>query len=155
MSASELNESGPNKTARPCSLLRRTGAMIYDGLVLVAIWMVGTAAIVIVGNTGIDSGEPVYQLYLLVLAFAYFHASWRRIGQTLGMRTWRIWLEVDEQPVTIARSLLRFLGGLAAIATMGLGFAWSLARRDRRAWPDLVSGTRLVYRPRLGKGTSK
>lgn len=147
MSVSELNEFGPNKTARPCSLLRRAGAMIYDGLVLVAIWMVGTAAIVIVGNTGIGSGTPAYQLYLLVLAFAYFHASWRRIGQTLGMRTWRIWIEVDEQPLTITRSLLRFLGGLAAIATLGLGFAWALARRDRRAWPDLVSGSRLVHRP--------
>jgi uncharacterized RDD family membrane protein YckC len=118
--------------------------MIYDGLVLVAIWMVGTAVIVIVGNRGIDSGNLLYQLYLLMLAFAYFHLSWRRIGQTLGMRTWRMWIDTGDRPLTLARSLLRFVGGLASIATFGLGFVWAQARSDRRAWPDLASGSRLV-----------
>jgi len=119
--------------------------MIYDGLVLVAIWMVGTAVVVIVGNRGIDSGNLLYQLYLLLLAFGYFHLSWQRIGQTLGMRTWRIWLDPGDQPLTLARSLRRFVAGLASIATLGLGFAWALARSDRRAWPDLASGSRLVH----------
>jgi len=120
--------------------------MLYDGLILVAIWMLGTALIVIVGNGGIDSGNILYQLYLLTLAFAYFHASWR-IGQTLGMRTWRIWIDADDQPLTVGRSLLRFLGGLASLATLGLGFAWALTRHDRRAWPDMFSGSRLVSKP--------
>lgn len=147
MHVSELNAPGPDESTEPCSLLRRIGAMIYDGLAVIAIWMVGTAAIVIVGNAGIDSGNLLYQLFLLGLAFAYFHASWR-IGQTLGMRTWRIWIDAGDRPLSVARSLLRFLGGLAAIATLGLGFFWALARRDRRAWPDLASGSRLVCRPR-------
>lgn len=120
--------------------------MLYDGLVLIAIWMVGTAIIVIASNDGIDSGNPAYRVYLLALAFAYFHASWR-IGQTLGMRSWRIWIEAGDGPVTLSRSLLRFLGGLASFATLGLGFAWALLRRDRRGWPDLASGSRLIHRP--------
>lgn len=118
--------------------------MAYDGLALIAIWMLGTAVIVIVGNRGIDSGNVLYQLYLLGLAFVYFHLGWQRIGQTLGMRTWRIRIDPGDRPFTIARSLLRFAGGLASIATLGLGFAWALVRRDRRAWPDLASGSRLV-----------
>lgn len=118
--------------------------MIYDGLALVAIWMLGTAVIVIVGNRAIDSGNLLYRIYLLLLAFAYFDLSWRRIGQTLGMRTWRIRIDPGDRPFTLARSLLRFAGGLASIATLGLGFAWALVRRDRRAWPDLASGSRLV-----------
>lgn len=146
MGVSELNESGSTNSARPCSFVRRVGAMTYDGLVLVAIWMVGTAVIVIVGNRGIDSGNLLYQFYLLLLAFVYFHLSWQRIGQTLGMRSWRIWIDAGDRPLTLAQSLLRFLGGLASIATLGLGFAWALARSDRRAWPDLASGSRLVHR---------
>lgn len=150
MSVSELNEPAPTDPIRPCSLLRRAGAIIYDGLVLIAIWMVGTAVIVIVGNRGIDSGNLWYQTYLLMLAFVYLDLSWRRVGQTLGMRTWRIWIDAGDRPFTPARSLRRFLGGLASIATLGLGFAWALARRDRRAWPDLASGSRLVHRPAGG-----
>jgi len=121
--------------------------MVYDALALVAVWMIGTAMIVVVGNRGIESGNPLFQLYLLLLAFVYFHLSWQRIGQTLGMRTWRIWIEPDTHPFTLTRSLLRFAGGLASIATLGLGFVWSLGRVDRRAWPDLVSASRLVHRP--------
>lgn len=147
MSVFELNESAGTDAARPCSLLRRAGAMIYDALVVLAIWMLGTAVIVIVGNRGIDSGNLLFQIYLLLLAFAYFHASWRRAGQTLGMRSWRIWIDTGDRPITLATSLRRFLAGLASIASLGLGFAWSLTRTDRRAWPDLASGTRLVYRP--------
>lgn len=119
--------------------------MIYDGLVLVAIWMIGTAVIVLATNTGIDSGNLLYQLYLLLLAFAYFHLSWQRIGQTLGMRTWRIWIDPGGRPLTLRRTLLRFAGGLASVATFGLGFAWALVRNDRRAWPDLASGSGLVH----------
>ncbi len=145
MTVSELNETAPGDSSRPCSLLRRVGAMIYDGLVLIAIWMIGTAVIVITTNRGIDSGKLLYQLYLLLLAFGYFHLSWQRIGQTLGMRTWRIWIDPGNRPFTLARSLLRFVGGLASIATLGLGFVWALIRSDRRAWPDLASGSRLVH----------
>jgi uncharacterized RDD family membrane protein YckC len=30
---------------------------------------------------------------------------------------------------------------------LGLGFFWVLFDRDRRAWHDRLSGTRLVFRP--------
>lgn len=136
-----------NPSRQVCSLPRRVAAITYDGLALVAIWMVGTAVIVMVGNRGIDSGNLFYQLYLLALAFAYFHASWLRVGQTLGMRTWRLWIEADEPPFTLAHSLRRFAAGLASIATLGLGFAWALGRNDRRGWPDLLSRSRLFYYP--------
>ncbi len=144
MSVFELNETEPAKSPRPCSLVRRVGAMIYDGLVLVGIWMVGTAVIVLVGNRGVESGNLAYQLYLLLLAFAYFHLSWQRLSQTLGMRAWRIRIDPGDRPLTLGRSLRRFFVGLASIATLGLGFAWALSRPDRRAWPDLASGSRLV-----------
>lgn len=145
MSVSELNES-----ARACSLARRLGAMVYDGLVLVAIWMVGTAIIVISIGRGVDSGNPAFQAYLLALGFFYFHASWSRIGQTLGMRSWRVWLDPGPAPFGLYRSLLRFMAGLASLALLGLGFAWALVRSDGRAWPDLASRSRLVYRPNRG-----
>lgn len=118
--------------------------MIYDGLLLIGVWMVGTAiALPFVGGR-IDGANPLFRLYLLLLAFAYFDLSWRRAGQTLGMRAWRIRLQGARQPFTMLDSLRRFAGGLASLATLGFGFAWSLLREDRRAWPDLASNSVLV-----------
>lgn len=129
--------------------------MFYDGLVLIAIWMVGTSVVVIVGNSEIGSGNPLFQVYLLALAYVYFHVSWRRAGQTLGMRAWRIRIDAGDGPMTPAQSLLRVLAGLASIAPLGLGFAWALARDDRRAWPDLASGSRLLVVPARGSAAQE
>lgn len=153
MNDSELDEIETINVSDSCSLLRRIGAMLYDGLVLVAIWMIGTAVVVVIGDREIDGGNLLYQLYLLALAFVYFHLSWKRIGQTLGMRTWRVRVDPGDRPFTLARSLLRFLGGMASIGTLGLGFAWALMRTDRRAWPDLISDSRLVVLPTPGSAT--
>jgi len=119
--------------------------MIYDAVIVIAIWMIGTAVIVIFANRAIDSGNWWFQSYLLILAFVYFHISWSRIGQTLGMRTWRIRLDPGQEPFGLFRSLLRFLAGPVSLAPLGLGFVWVLLRADRRGWPDLVSSSRLVY----------
>lgn len=139
--------SGMNDEPMPCSLARRAAAMVYDGLVVVAIWMVGAAAVVIPAGAGIAGGNPLFQLYLLALAFGYFHSSWRLVGQTLGMRAWRVWLDPGPRPFGAGRGLARFAAGAASLVTLGLGYFWALGRDDHRAWPDLASGSRLVHRP--------
>lgn len=143
--------SAPNEASPACSPGRRVAAMIYDALILVAIWMVAAAIVVVATGKPVESGNSLFRLYLIVLAFLYFHASWSRAGQTLGMRAWRIWLEPGPRKFTVARSLQRFLAGLVSWLLLGLGFAWALTRSDRRAWSDLASGSRLVVRPGNGR----
>jgi uncharacterized RDD family membrane protein YckC len=120
--------------------------MVYDGLILIALWMVAATAIVVPAGGSVDGGETWFRLYLLAVAFGYLHFCWARLGQTLGMRTWRIRLDAGDRPFSLWRGLLRFAAGLASLATLGLGFAWALGRSDRRAWPDLASGSRLEVR---------
>jgi uncharacterized RDD family membrane protein YckC len=146
MSVSKTSEAYP-----PCSLGRRVGAMVYDALILIAIWMVGTAFVVVAANAPIDGGNPLFQFYLLALALAYFHVSWSRIEQTLGMRAWRIRLDPGPQAFTLQRSLKRFVAGLVSLLSLGLGFAWALFRSDRRAWPDIASESRLVVVAKTGR----
>lgn len=134
----------PKETYPSCSLARRCGAMAYDAMILVALWMIATALPVLIIEQAVDSGNPFFQLYLLSLALAYFHISWSRIGQTLGMRAWRIRLDPGPEPFTVGRSFKRFLAGLVSALLLGLGFFWALLRSDRRAWPDLASRSRLV-----------
>jgi len=121
--------------------------MGYDALLLVAIWMIATLPIVIVGNSGITTGHPVYRVYLALLAFAYFHISWSRIGQTAGMRAWRIHLvNAEVGHFSAVRSALRMIAAAAGLLAFGIGYFWALTRTDRAAWPDLASRSRLVWR---------
>lgn len=130
-------------------MVRRLGCMTYDGLVIVALWMLATLPLVVVLEHEIRTGALWFQAWLLAVAFVYLHLSWRLAGQTLGMRAWRVWLIGDHgNPTGLRQHAARFAGALASIASLGLGYAWALARRDRKAWPELFSGTRLEHRPR-------
>lgn len=143
-----------NNGARACPLPRRLAAMVYDGLVLVAIWMLGGALVVLPSGGAVESGSLLFQLYLLSLAFAYFGLSWTRSGQTLGMRAWRIRLDPGGYPFGWRRAALRLAGATAGLVLLGGGYAWALGRRDRAAWPDLASDSRLVVDAAVSKAAA-
>lgn len=123
--------------------------MLYDGLVIVALWMLATLPLVIALDHEIHSGALWFQAWLLIVAFVYLHLSWRLAGQTLGMRAWRVWLVAADGGATTTRQhVARFAGTLASLATLGLGICWAVGRSDRKGWPELFSATRLEHRPR-------
>ncbi len=117
--------------------------MVYDGLLLIALWMLAAALVVIPTGEQVNPGHLAFQLYLLVVAWAYFAICWRG-GQTLGMKAWRIRLVASEGQVTWAATTLRFLVSLASLLSFGLGFWWSFFHPRRATWHDLASGTVMV-----------
>ncbi len=143
------NPSAP----RTCSLPRRLAAMCYDGLLLIGLWMLAAAVVVIALDRSVDAGNPWFKAYLLAVAWPYFAVCWRA-GQTLGMKAWHIHIRCldDSRPGWIT-SLLRFSVAVASLFCFGLGFLWSLLRRDRATWHDLASGTRLVVIPKTPRKT--
>jgi uncharacterized RDD family membrane protein YckC len=128
-------------------LLRRLGAMAYDSLLLLAllmmlsypyVWLTGGAKPGLLVKT-------LYQFYLLAICFLFYGGFWVRGGQTLGMRTWRIKLvRNDGGPITWNDALKRFASALLSLLCLGLGFLWVIYDRDKLAWHDRLSGTRLV-----------
>lgn len=133
----------------PASLIRRVISMVYDALLIAALWMVAAAIVVIPAGTEIEPGNPVFQLYLLVVWYLYFAICWRVGGQTLGMKAWRIRLvTVDDQAPDWSRITVRFLMAGVSLASLGLGIVWVLFDRKCRSWHDMASGTRLVLLPR-------
>lgn len=130
----------------PCPLPRRLAAIVYDGLLLVGLWMIAAAAVVIPLNDGVDPANGWFQLYLLVVSWLYFALSWRG-GHTLGMKAWRIRLIGPEQPVGWLATLIRFSVAIASWLVFMLGFMWSLGHPRRATWHDLASGTALVVEP--------
>lgn len=127
--------------ALPCPLWRRLAALVYDLLIVVALVMVvGLLCQLATGGTLIATGAhtviPVWYPLLqgLVIA-AYFIGSWRRGGQTLGMRPWRIQLTRHDGGVpSLAQTTLRLLVAaaplllLTAAPLLGLhALLWTLA----------------------------
>ena len=72
----------------------------------------------------------------------YFVLLWTLTGQTLGLRLMGLHVRRgDGGHVGIGRSIVRFLGLLVAIATLGLGFLTILFDRQRRGLQDYLAGT--------------
>ena len=84
------------ETARPAGSLRQLGAAVYDGLLLLALFMVVT--FVPVALTGHDlsaarvgpAWHAAHQGLLAVFLALYYGHAWTRRGQTLGMKAWNI-----------------------------------------------------------------
>ena len=84
-----------------------------------------------------------------VTAGAYAVASWRRGGQTLGMRPWRLQVRAaDGGAAPLPALLRRYLVGTCSLLLGGAGFWWAWFDRDRLTWHDRASGTRMHRLPR-------
>ncbi|MHB1141337.1 MAG: RDD family protein [Sulfuricaulis sp.] len=135
----------------PPGFLRRLGAMFYDGLLLLAllmmlsypyVWLTGGAKPGLLVKT-------LYQLYLLAICFFYYTGFWVRGGQTLGLRTWRMKLtRNDGGPITWAIASKRFAWAWLSLLCLGLGFLWVFYDRNKLAWHDRLSGTKLIQLPK-------
>ncbi len=122
--------------------------MIYDALLIVALWLITLFPVVAVSNAAI-TGATVQSL-LFIEMFIFFAYFWVSRGQTLGMLAWRLRIVPFElgSVITLRQALLRFIGALAAFATLGLGYFWMYIDRERRTWPDMISRTRVIHEPR-------
>ena len=150
-----------------CPLWRRLVALVYDALIVVAIVMVvGLLCQLATGGQLITTGARTviplwYQWLQAVVVSAYFISSWRRGGQTVGMRPWRIRVTRDDGgTVTLQQAVIRLLVAGAPMVLLLLApsfglrttlwtllvvwaawFGVALFDRRRRAVHDLAAGT--------------
>lgn len=144
--------------ARPSGLLRRFAAILYDTLLVAALWFLATVPFIAIrGGEQLDSSSGalhiVYQLTLFLVAYAFFVGFWTARGRTLGMQSWGLQLEsVDGSVPGPGAATIRFLTACLSWAALGLGFLWQLWDPDKLTWHDRLSRTRLVHYPRQPKG---
>lgn len=134
-------------------------ALFYDLWPVVALWMV-VSALFNVAYTFAGHGEREYVAPFTLLGWllwaacwlvagAYAVASWRRGGQTLGMRPWRLRVaDATGGAASTAALARRFAVGTLSLLAAGAGFWWAWFDRDRLTWHDRASGTRLVREPK-------
>jgi uncharacterized RDD family membrane protein YckC len=141
-------------------LLRRLAALLYDGFLVAAIWMLlGLCVQLVVGpdsNQVVDgvvetnSTVGAILFSLMVASSAGFYTwFWIKSGQTLGMVSWRLKvLSADNQLLTVPHALLRFFLAWPAFFVFGLGYLWMYIDKDKDALHDRLSGTKVVVVPK-------
>ncbi len=142
----------------PATFTRRLGAMVYDSLLLFALLMIASVPVVMLAG-GAESPfiqGAGYQLYLYIVSFLFFGWFWVHGGQTLGMRSWKLQVVRDDgHALGWDSALVRFIGATVSLLPLFIGFLWILFNSDRLAWHDLVSKTRIMHNPNLGKKSDK
>ena len=146
----------------PAGLGRRLGAMLYDAFLVAAIWLLvaGLHLLVVrhlIGLPAEQVGQGAAQVAslrfgMLASAFAFFAFFWCRGGMTLGMQAWRLRVQtLDGCTITLRQAMVRYLVAWLSVATLGLGYLWVLFDAERRSWPDIASGTRVVVLPKTSR----
>lgn len=130
----------------PARSFRRFAAMFYDSLLLFA-WLM-LAALPVVLYVGPDSPflkSPVYSLYLYSAGFVFFGFSWVHGGQTLGMKSWRLRLVMDDgRPLDWQAALYRYLAATVSLLLLGIGFWAIFFNKQKLAWHDQLTRTRVI-----------
>ncbi len=135
-------------TGYPAGLARRVGALLYDALLIIALWMATLLPWVVANGGNVVSG-PLLQAILLLELTAFYLYSWSKQGQTLGMKTWRIKLvDKNGQRPTFRQLLLRLLTAPLSWLSGGLGYVWLYVGGERQTWHDRLSQTMVVHLPR-------
>jgi uncharacterized RDD family membrane protein YckC len=150
--ASETAQSeAPGARACPAALWRRIAALIYDVFPLIGLWMITAFAYLFALGGHYDPARPEWgtrlglQLTLLLVTAAYFVISWARIGQTIGMRAWKLkLLRNDGAKVGVLPATARFFLAPLLLAMAGVGFWWALFDPQKRTLHDRVCGTVMV-----------
>ncbi len=131
------------------SFLRVLGAIIYDTLIVFAIVFVAAQWFPLIPETlQAELGvRMLKQVYVLSICFFYFAYSWRRGGQTIGMKSWRVKIIQANQTTSIPswkQCIVRFGIAIVSWGAAGLGFLWMLLIPAHLSWHDMASHTRLI-----------
>ncbi|GAA0694311.1 RDD family protein [Marinobacterium maritimum] len=147
----------------PASFIKRLMAMVYDSLLIVALWMVIGAI-----SVGLNGGEAIsvetsprttialFNSALFCATFLFFGFFWTRNGQTLGMLAWRLRVQtMAGGRMSWGQSLVRFMLAIPSLGLFGIGFLWMLLTDERLALHDRWSGSCVVQLPKKDKQKKK
>lgn len=128
------------------TLRRRFAALIYELLLLAAVWFIAAFVFLTVARAQPHGAlRLVFQLYIWLVTAAYFVWFWSHGGQTLAMKTWRIRLvRADGAALTLGQAFVRYALATLGYALAGATIIWAMFDKDRQFLHDRLAGTRLI-----------
>ena len=144
-----MSESPDRISAVPAVLGWRLLALVYDLVISIAFLFAVSALSLAVkpDHRPVEPGTPdalVVFIALWAAIGAYAVVSWRRGGQTIGMRPWRLQVVTAEGDRPPWRALL--IRYMVISLSLGAALLWCLVDGQRRGLHDLAAGTLLVRR---------
>jgi uncharacterized RDD family membrane protein YckC len=128
------------------SIIRRCAAMLYDFLLILAVWAVTTAVLVNIVGHGQSINGLWFQTVLYLEWMGFYVFFWRIKGQSLGMQVWKIRaLTFDGELMSLARCIARFLGATMSFACLAIGFIWMLFDARQLTWYDRMTSSQVIY----------
>jgi uncharacterized RDD family membrane protein YckC len=126
---------------------RRLAAVLYDLILLIAVFFVATALLLPLNSGEAFSRQQIfYPLYLLTISFIFYGWFWTHGGQTLGLKAWKIRvLTLDHKPINWTQAFVRFIAALLSWGIFGLGFIWILFDKNHHGWHDHLSKTAVFF----------
>jgi uncharacterized RDD family membrane protein YckC len=115
------------------TLRRQFAAIVYEGLTLLAIWLVCTFIFVlIIGEVDTSIKRLILQLLLWMITGVYFVFCWHKTGQTLAAQAWKIKLvKTDAELLSIKQSIIRYCLASISFFGFGFGFLWAIVDKER------------------------
>lgn len=126
-------------------LSRRLTCLLYEGLVVFSILLVGFLLPQIVfSGFGLQLSGKGLWLHVTLLLMVYFLWCWLNGGQTLPMKTWKLEL-VSSNGLRIRplQALFRYLIAWPSIL-FGIGLLWALVDKDKQFLHDRLAGTQII-----------
>jgi uncharacterized RDD family membrane protein YckC len=130
----------------PPGLGRRLASMLYEGLVVFAVLLIGfLLPQILLSAYGLGMNNRLMWLHVLLLLMLYFVWFWMNGGQTLPMKTWKLRLTgANGQALRPLQAVLRYLAAWPSILFFGVGVLWALVDKDRQFLHDRIAGTCIV-----------
>jgi len=119
--------------------------ILYEILLLSAVVFVASYLFLSIARDA-QSGWPrtIFQIYLLSVCGVYFVSCWRRGGQTLPMKTWRMRLVTDDgHRLNAARALRRYIFAIPGMLS-GISLLWAAFDKERQFLHDRLARTRII-----------
>ena len=141
------------------NLARRLAALVYDLFLLFSITLAYGLLLLLIkvvfnGTQGLEEVQP--GPFLQWLSFAgwlvalgsYYYICWRKQGQTLGMKSWRLKLQqADGSLASPEQCIKRCILATLLLGLLGIGYLWCLVPPRRVCLHDIFSGTEVVLIP--------
>lgn len=152
----------------PANLFRRLMAMLYDAFLLLGISFAYGVVVLLLrllaGEDTMQAPSSFLQIIIVIglwFCYALFYVwCWRRTGQTLGMKSWRLQLQSyglqnnespnkeaqgESQPLPDWRACwLRCVLAPISMAIFGIGYLWCMVDKQGRCLHDIYSNTQVV-----------
>jgi uncharacterized RDD family membrane protein YckC len=146
------------KGFKSAPIWRRIAAICYDFFLVLSLLMatgfvkVLLTAIVVKFKFSVDSkiNQQIFFIVLLLTTITFFCYFWIKSRQTLGMRSWKIYIcNSDYSVISCKQAVIRCLVAVPALLFFGAGIFWALIDKKNRSWQDIASSTITCYKAKL------